>query len=65
MESNCKNIISELQAIEIAESVIDGIVVEMGLNKDIYDLELLTYHGKTRIELDALTGNVINKNTID
>jgi uncharacterized membrane protein YkoI len=63
MESNLKHIISELQAIEIAESVIEGIVVVMDLNKNVYDLELITYNGKARIELDAITGDIIKKDS--
>ncbi|MBC5637346.1 MULTISPECIES: PepSY domain-containing protein [Ornithinibacillus] len=57
------NLITELQAIELAESVIEGTVVQMVLDVNkgiyIYELELKTKNGNTAIELNAITGEVI------
>jgi uncharacterized membrane protein YkoI len=59
------NLLSELQAIDIAESVIEGAVMEMEFNKDegnyIYELILTTKNGKAVIKLDAISGMVIYK----
>lgn len=63
-QSISANLISELQAIHIAESVVEGTVVEMGLGEDdgliVYELELRTKLGKVEVEVDALTGEVLN-----
>lgn len=57
------NLISELQAIELAESIVEGTVVQMELdvNKGIYlyELQLKTSNGNIAIELNATTGEVI------
>ncbi|WP_047985986.1 PepSY domain-containing protein [Ornithinibacillus californiensis] len=59
------NLLSELQAIDIAESVIEGTVMEMEFNQNegiyIYELILTTKNGKAVIKLDAISGMVINK----
>lgn len=55
------NQISELQAIELAESVIEGSVVEMELDVENgnYVLALKTSNGKAKIELNAITGEIL------
>ncbi|WP_052345871.1 PepSY domain-containing protein [Paucisalibacillus sp. EB02] len=59
------NLISELQAIEIAESVVEGTVVEMELDEYDgqygYELELKTSNGKAEVRIDAITGDVLKK----
>jgi len=59
-----EKIISELQAIDIAESVIEGIVIEMELDKNdglyVYELELITCNGKAEVDVNAMTGEVLN-----
>ncbi|MEN2767503.1 PepSY domain-containing protein [Ornithinibacillus xuwenensis] len=59
------NLIPELQAIEIAESVVEGSVLEMQLNKAdsqyVYELELETTAGNVAVEVNAITGEVLKK----
>ncbi|WP_212919368.1 PepSY domain-containing protein [Ornithinibacillus bavariensis] len=59
------NLISELQAIDIAESVMDGTVTEMELDKSngqyVYEMELKTDNGQVEIEIDAITGEILRK----
>lgn len=59
------NIISELQAINLAESFIEGTVVEMTLDKGnglyLYEIELRTSNGKVEVVVDAITGEVLEK----
>jgi uncharacterized membrane protein YkoI len=58
-------LISELQAIDIAESVVEGSVGKMKLDGHgglyVYELELKTINGKAEIEVNAQTGDVLKK----
>lgn len=62
--SNKQNIISSKKAIEIAEKAVNGKVIEMDKDEDdgrlIYEFELKTNKGKVDLDLDAVTGNVLN-----
>ncbi|WP_026905838.1 PepSY domain-containing protein [Paucisalibacillus globulus] len=57
--------ISELQAIEIAESVVEGSVVEMELDEDngkfVYELTIKMSNGKAEVEVNARTGDIMKK----
>lgn len=57
------NLISELQAIHIAESLVEGSVIEMALDKGngqyVYEIELKTTNGKVEIVVDAISGDVL------
>ncbi|WP_010098793.1 PepSY domain-containing protein [Ornithinibacillus scapharcae] len=57
------NIISELQAIHIAESLVEGSVVEMVFDKGdgqyVYEIELKTDNGIVEVVVDAITGDVL------
>ncbi|KOP83913.1 hypothetical protein AN957_07990 [Cytobacillus solani] len=59
-----KNLLSSEKAIEIAEKTVNGKVTEMDKDEDdgrmIYEFELKTIKGKVDLELDAITGNVLN-----
>jgi uncharacterized membrane protein YkoI len=59
------NLISEQQAIEIAEEAVNGTVTEVELDEDdnqyIYELELNTSQGEAEVEVDAVTGKVLEK----
>lgn len=59
-----KNLLSSEKAIEIAEKTVNGKVTEMDKDEDdgrmIYEFELKTNKGKVDLELDAITGNVLN-----
>ena len=61
--SNNKNIISQADAIAIAEKAANGKVVEIELDEDDgllkYDVELRTDRGEAEVEIDASTGNVL------
>ncbi|MGN7424747.1 PepSY domain-containing protein [Cytobacillus praedii] len=59
-----KNLLSSEKAIEIAEKTVNGKVTEMDKDEDdgrmIYEFELKTNKGKVDLELDAITGDVLN-----
>lgn len=59
------NLISEEQAIEIAEEAVNGTVTEVELDEDdnqyVYELELNTSQGEAEVEVDAVTGEVLEK----
>ena len=61
--SNYKNIISQDDAIAIAEKAANGKVEEIELDEDDgllkYDVELRTDRGEAEVEIDASTGNVL------
>ena len=61
--SNYKNVISQDDAIAIAEKAANGKVVEIELDEDDgflkYDVELRTDRGEAEVEIDASTGNVL------
>ena len=61
--SNYKNIISQSDAIAIAEKAANGKVVEIELDEDDgllkYEAELRTDRGEAEVEIDASTGNVL------
>ena len=61
--SNHKNIISQADAIAIAEKAANGKVVEIELDEDDgllkYEAELRTDRGEAEVEIDASTGNVL------
>lgn len=58
-------LISELQAIVIAESFVEGLVYEMELatieGQYVYELILKTNEGRREVYIDAITGAVLNK----
>jgi uncharacterized membrane protein YkoI len=60
---NNKNTISQDDAIAIAEKTANGKVVEIKLDEDDgflkYDVELRTDRGEAEVEIDAITGNVL------
>ena len=60
---NNKNIISQADAIAIAEKAANGKVVEIERDEDDgllkYDVELRTDRGEAEVEIDAATGNVL------
>ena len=60
---NNKNTISQDDAIAIAEKAANGKVVEIELDEDDgfikYDVELRTDRGEAEVEIDAITGNVL------
>jgi hypothetical protein len=64
-QATISNLITELQAIDIAESVMDGTVTEMELDQGngqyVYELELITAAGKAEVMVDAMTGHVLWK----
>lgn len=59
------NFISQQQAIEIAEEAVNGTVTEVELDEDdnqyVYELELNTSYGEAEVEVDAVTGKVLDK----
>ena len=61
--SNYKNVISQDDAIAIAEKAANGKVVEIELDEDDglfkYEVELRTDRGEAEVEIDASTGNVL------
>ena len=61
--SNYKNVISQADAIAIAEKAANGKVVEIELDEDDgllkYEVELRTDRGEAEVEIDASTGNVL------
>lgn len=64
VNSNKQNIISSKKAIEIAEKAVNGKVIEMDKDEDngrlIYEFELRTSKGEADLDLDAITGKVLN-----
>jgi uncharacterized membrane protein YkoI len=61
--SNYENVISQDDAIAIAEKAANGKVVEIELDEDDgflkYEVELRTDRGEAEVEIDATTGNVL------
>ena len=61
--SNYKNVISQADAIAIAEKAANGKVVEIELDEDDgllkYEVEFRTDRGEAEVEIDATTGNVL------
>ena len=59
-----KNIISQADAIAIAEKAVNGKVVEIEKDKDDglikYEVELKTDRGEAEVEIDASTGKVLD-----
>ena len=60
---NVQNIISQADAIAIAEQTVTGKMKEIERDKDdgflIYEVELRTDRGEAEVEIDAVTGNVL------
>jgi len=61
--ANYENIISQADAIAIAEKAVNGKVVEIELDEDDgllkYETELRTDRGEAEVDIDALTGDVL------
>ena len=61
--ANYENIISQADAIAIAEKAVNGKVVEIELDEDDgllkYETELRTDRGEAEVEIDASTGDVL------
>ncbi|MBY0123132.1 PepSY domain-containing protein [Bacillus sp. S/N-304-OC-R1] len=59
-----KNYLSVQKAIEIAQKEVNGKVIEIKLDEDdnkmIYEIELKTSKGEAELELDAVTGKVLD-----
>lgn len=59
-----KNYMPVQKAIEIAEKEVNGKVIEINLDDDdnrmIYEIELKTSKGEAELELDAVTGKVLD-----
>lgn len=59
-----KNYLPTQKAIERAEKEVNGKVIEINLDEDdnrmIYEIELKTSKGEAELELDAVTGKVLD-----
>lgn len=60
------NLISDEKAKQLAEKAVNGTVTELELDEDdgqfVYELELITNKGEADVEIDAITGKVIEIN---
>ncbi|MEH7123603.1 PepSY domain-containing protein [Bacillus sp. JJ1773] len=63
-KSTSNNFISIQKAIEIAEKEVNGKVIEINRDEDdnqlIYEVELKTSKGEAEVEIDAVTGKVLD-----
>ncbi|MDQ0270854.1 PepSY domain-containing protein [Cytobacillus purgationiresistens] len=65
-----KDLLPEQEALKIAEKAVNGKVVEMKLDKDdglaVYEFELKTDRGEAEVEINAVTGEVLDlENDLD
>lgn len=67
--SSNQKLISEQEAISIAEKLVNGTMIEIELDEDdnrfIYELELKTSQGEAEVEIDAVTGEVLESELDD